>query len=162
MKALLLNIKRILVNASEYFITAIFFSLTYFCIECVYKGKITDWRMGLLGGIIGLAVGLLNNVFTYETDILLQGLVGALITTLAEATLGYQWNIIEGLNIWDYSNLPFSAVNGQINLFFFIAWIFLSLVAVILDDLIDYYIFKNTQPPYYKLFGKTIFKFKGE
>lgn len=144
----------------EYVILFFIYGGIYFFIECIYKWKISDYRMFLLGGIIGCLIGLVNNIFTFDTDILLQGIYGALMTTLVEAVFGYQWNIVEGLEIWDYSTLPLSGVSGQINLFFFIAWIFLSLVCVLTDDLINYYVLKNQPPPYYKLFGKVIFKLR--
>ena len=144
----------------EYVVLFFVYGIIYFIIETIYKGRATDYRMFILGGLIGCSIGLLNNIFTYDTDILLQGLVGAIIVTLSEAILGYQWNIIEGLKIWDYTNLPCSAIDGQVNLFFFIAWFFLSIVCVILDDVINRYIFKSNEQPYYKLFGKTIIKLK--
>ena len=114
------------------------------------------------GGVLGVAVGLINCIFTYETDLVLQGLMGSLIATLSEAIGGYYWNIEQGLGIWDYSALPFSAVDGQVNLFFSIAWFLLSIFVVFLDDAIDYYYVKHDgqKPPYYKIFGYKIFQFK--
>lgn len=152
--------KKFLQHVFEYLILFFIYGGIYFIIECIYKNKISDYRMFILGGTIGCLIGLVNNIFTFDTDILLQGLFGALVTTLLEAVLGYQWNVIEGLAIWNYKRIPFSAVEGQVNLIFFILWIFLSLFCVFTDDLINYYILKYKPIPYYKLFGKTIFRFK--
>ena len=107
----------------------------YFFIECLWKGHLTDWRMFVLAAVIGVLIGSINEFFTYETDLILQCIVGMLIALLCECIGGYQWNIVEGLAIWDYSTLPFSAVGGQINLFFAMAWMFLSGVCIILDDM---------------------------
>ena len=118
--------------------------------------------MAVLGGVMGVMIGLINLLFSYDTDLILQGIVGSLLVTLSEAIGGYYWNIELGLNIWDYSSLPFSAINGQVNLLFSIGWFFLSIVCIFLDDVIDYYIIKQkkSEAPYYVIFGKMIFEFK--
>lgn len=146
----------------EYAFLFLLYGGIYFIIECLWKHAISDWRMAVLGGVMGILIGLLNCFFTYNTDIFLQGIVGSLMVTLAEAVGGYQWNIVEGLGIWDYSALPLSGVNGQVNLFFSIGWFFLSLVCIFLDDAIDYYIVKHEgqEPPYYVLFGHKLFQMK--
>ena len=59
-------------------------------IQAICEGKITDIRMAILGGILGCLIGALNNVFTFDSDFLLQGIVGTLLITLSEAVLGYQ------------------------------------------------------------------------
>lgn len=128
----------------------------YFVIECLYKHKISDYRMFLLAGTIGIVLGLINNLFTMETDFILQCLFGMLITTLAEAIGGFYWNLECGLGIWDYSSLSLSFVGGQINLFFSIAWMFLSGVLIVLDDFIRWKLYHEEKPRYY-VHGKQIF-----
>ena len=96
----------------------IVYGLIYFIIECLYKGKLSDWRMFVLAGFIGIMIGLINNLFDIKTDFILQCIIGMLITTLSEAIGGFYWNLQCGLHIWDYSSLPFSFIGGQINLFF--------------------------------------------
>lgn len=135
------------------------FGVTYFIIECIWKGKVTDYRMAILGGCLGVIIGLLNNVFSYETDLILQCIVGSLIITLSEAIGGTYWNDM-GLHIWDYSSLPFSAVHGTINLFFSFAWAFLSCVAILIDDVIRYKLFHEIDCPRYTIHGKVIYKMK--
>lgn len=102
-----------------------------------------------MAGCLGVLIGLINNLFSFETSFILQCLVGTLMATLCEAIFGYQWNIIEGLNIWNYSTLPFSFVGNQINLFFSMAWMGLSGVCIMLDDWIRYKFF-NEEKPHYK------------
>lgn len=61
--------------------------------------------------------------------------------------------------MWDYSNV-FLNYKGIICLPFSLAWVGLSIVAVVIADAINYYLLDDEEVvPYYKLFGKTIFKF---
>ena len=124
------------------------FGAIYFLIECLWKGTITNYRIFLMAGCLGVLIGLINNLFSFDTSFILQCFVGTLMATLGEAILGYQWNIIEGLKIWNYSTLPFSFVGNQINLFFSIAWMGLSGVCIVLDDYLRYWLFKEEKPHY--------------
>ena len=117
--------------------------------------------MAILGGFLGLFIGIINNAFSFETDLILQGIIGSLSITLSEAVFGYQWNIIENLKIWDYSSLMFSGVGGQVSLIFSLfVWIPLSIFCVLLDDFINYYIMKIDPCPYYKINNKVFLRFK--
>lgn len=132
------------------------YGFIYFTIECAYKWKLSDYRMFVLAGIIGILLGLVNNLFDMKTDFILQCIVGMLITTLLEAIGGYYWNIQCGLGIWDYSNLPLSFIADQINVFFMIAWFFLSGVLIILDDFLRWKLYHEERPSYY-MHGKKIY-----
>ena len=145
--------KKLSKTLSEYVILFFVYATIYFVIETVWKHQLTDYRMFILGGFIGVMIGLFNNIFTYETDLLLQGYTGMITVCLVEAVFGYQWNIVQGLGIWDYTALPFSAVAGQVNLFFALAWFFLSVICIFLDDYIWYKLFHH-EKPYYKILGK--------
>ena len=133
---------------------AVLFGCIYFVLESIWKGHWTDWRMFVLSSVIGLIIGLQNELFTYDTDFILQCVTGTLVALLCECIFGYQWNVVEKLALWDYSNLPFSAVANQINLFFGLIWIVLSGVCVILDDALHYYVWENdgvSERPYYRI-----------
>ena len=139
----------------EYAILILTYGIIYFLIECVWKQSISDWRMFILGGFMGFLIGLQNNVFTYDIDFVYQMIVGSLMVTLCEAIFGYQWNTIEGLNFWDYTNTVIYGVDGNVSLLFSLfAWTTLSGIVIILDDYIWHYIFKNGEKPYYIVFGK--------
>lgn len=125
------------------------YGLIYFVIECIYKGKLSDWRMFVLAGFIGIVIGLINNLFDMNTDFILQCFVGMLIATLSEAIGGYYWNLECGLGIWDYTSLPLSFVGGQINLFFSLIWMFLSGVVIVLDDFLRWKMYHEEKPHYY-------------
>lgn len=138
----------------------IVYGLIYFIIECLYKGKLSDWRMFVLAGFIGIIIGLINNLFDIKTDFILQCIFGMLIATLSEAIGGFYWNLQCGLHIWDYSSLPFSFIGGQINLFFSLIWMFLSGIVIILDDILRWKLYKEERPKYY-VHGKLILKSNG-
>ena len=129
----------------EYTALILTYGIIYFLIECIWKQSISDWRMFILQ----------NNVFTYDTDFVYQMIVGSLMVTLCEAIFGYQWNTVEGLEIWDYTNTIIYGVAGNVSLFFSLfAWTTLSGVVILLDDYIWHYIFKNGENPYYIVLGK--------
>lgn len=139
----------------EYAALIVAYGLIYFIIECIWKQSISDWRMLILGGVMGFLIGLQNNIFTYDTDFIYQMFVGSLMVTLCEAIFGYQWNTVEELGIWDYTNTIIYGVDGNVSLFFSLfAWTTLSGIVIILDDYIWHYIFKNGEKPYYIVFGK--------
>lgn len=140
--------KKLLKVTSKHLVLFLTFGVIYFIIESLYKGHITDYRMFIMAGIIGVLIGLINNLFSFDTNFILQCLVGMMIALLGECICGYQWNIIEQLNIWDYNNLPLSFVGGQINLFFALAWLGLSAVCIYIDDYIRFRFFNEEKPHY--------------
>lgn len=117
--------------------------------------------MGLCGGIAFVLIDRINNEISWDIDILIQGLIGSLIITFMEFVIGNLslLGIVE--TMWDYSNVPLN-YKGIICLPFSFVWLLLSIVAVILADCINYYILNEEEIPYYKLFGKTILKFKSK
>ena len=120
--------------------------ITYTSIELLWRGR-THISMFFLGGVCFYLIGLLNEVATWEDPLALQCLCGSMLITVLEFITGSYVNCYLGLNVWDYSSLPFNFM-GQICLFFSICWYFLSLVAIILDDYLRYFIFKEEKPQY--------------
>lgn len=118
----------------------------YYLIEILSRGY-SHWTMFILGGICFVAVGSLNEFMGRKTPLLPQMILGGSIITFLEYITGVIVNIYLGWNVWDYSDKPFN-VNGQICLQASIAWMFLSLVAIVLDDFIRYKWFKYPKPDY--------------
>ena len=131
----------------KYLILFFTYGCIYYCIELIYRG-FSDVSMIITAGFSGIAIGLLNEFFSWETPFWKQCMLGAIIVTVLECITGYIVNIWLGMNVWDYSNLPLSFFHGQINLFFTIAWFFLSAIAIILDDWLRYWLFKEEKPHY--------------
>lgn len=125
----------------------------YVAIELIFRGK-THWTMAIVGGICFILCGLLNEIFSWQSTIWYQMLVCSLIITAVEFVSGVILNIYLGLEIWDYSNVPFNVL-GQICLPFTVLWFFLSAAAIILDDYLRYWFFGEEKPHYIiKIGGK--------
>ena len=113
------------------FIIFLVFGITYALLEIIARGY-THPAMIVLGGICGVLVGLLNDS-TPDMPILVQCLLGSIIITILEFVSGCYLNLYLGLNIWDYSSLPFNLL-GQVSLKFTIIWFILSVPVIYLDD----------------------------
>ena len=118
----------------------------YAGVEILWRGY-THWTMAVLGGILFVLIGGLNNWLPWEMSLVLQGTVGAVLVTALELVAGLILNVWLGLGVWDYSNLPCN-LWGQICLQFSLAWIALAILAVILDDWLRYWIFDEKRPKY--------------
>lgn len=123
--------------------------IAYVGIELLWRGW-SHWTMFFLGGLCFICCGLLNEVIPWEMALSKQMFFGAIIITSLEFITGCIVNLWLGWNVWDYSNLPFNIL-GQICLIFFIAWYYISGLAIILDDYLRYGIF-HEEKPHYKLF----------
>lgn len=134
-------------------------SVIYCGIEIVYRGW-THWSMALLSGILGvLCIDTPNNIFGYDLDYSLQVFVSTILCTIGEGITGLVVNVKMGLNVWDYSTLPFTFFWGQCNLFFVFAWaLIIGLFGIFFCDAYWYYICKDDEQPYYKIFGKEFLR----
>lgn len=118
----------------------------YALIEVAFRGY-THWTMAVLGGILFLLLGGLNEWIPWEMPLALQCVIGAVMVTVAEFVAGLILNVWLGLGIWDYSDVP-GNIFGQICPQFIFAWLGLSLVAIILDDFLRYWLFGEARPHY--------------
>lgn len=124
-------------------------SIIYMSLEILWRGY-THWTMGVLGGICFICLGLINELLSWKTPLVLQMLIGSTIITILEFITGCIVNLWLGWNIWDYSNLPLNLL-GQICLPFSILWYFISAIGIVIDDYIRY-IYFDEERPRYKLF----------
>lgn len=111
----------------------------------------THWTMFILGGLCFLLIGAINEYLSWETPLPIQILIGTGIVLLLEFIFGCILNLWLGLGIWDYSDTPFNIL-GQVCLPFAFAWLFLVALAIILDDYLRYWFFKEEKPRYKWLF----------
>lgn len=121
----------------------------YYLFEILWRGY-SHWTMFILGGICFVIIGLLNEQYDYNMPLVEQMFSSMIIITTLEFISGVILNIILKMNIWDYSNMPFNLF-GQICIPFMIIWFFLSPIAIVVDDYIRYFIFKE-EKPHYKIF----------
>lgn len=120
--------------------------LAYMTIELLYRGY-SHWTMFYVGGLAFWMIGCINEYIEWSMPLWKQMAIGSLIITSLELVSGIIINMILGWDVWDYSQLPFNVL-GQICLPFSIIWFFLSLVAIVVDDYIRYWIFKEEKPTY--------------
>lgn len=118
----------------------------YYVIEILYRGY-SHWTMFLLGGICFLFCGVQNNGSRRYRPLWKQALGSCLFVITGEFITGVIVNLMLGWNVWDYSMLPFNIL-GQICLPFVFIFQFLSLVAIILEDYLRYWIYGEEKPFY--------------
>lgn len=118
----------------------------YYLIEILYRGY-SHYSMFLVGGGCFVIIGLLNEGMSWDLCIEKQVILGLASVLLVEFISGCILNLWLGLNIWDYSGLPFNIL-GQICLPFALLWIPLVVIAIILDDSLRYSFFNERKPKY--------------
>lgn len=120
--------------------------LLYICCELFFRGH-SHWTMFIVGGICFVLIGTINELIPWEMPIWKQAIIGMTIITLIEFVSGCILNVWLKLDVWDYSNLPFNLL-GQICVPFSIVWFFISLVGIILDDYLRFWLFHEEKPKY--------------
>ena len=130
----------------KYIILLIYGGVIYYFIELIYRG-FSHQSMILVGGICFVFIGLSNERYTYEMSLVKQMIISSIIVTVIEFVAGLILNVWLKLYIWDYSKLSFNLL-GQISLQTSVMWFFLSLPAIILDDYLRYWMFKEEKPNY--------------
>lgn len=119
---------------------------TYVALEVIWRGY-SHWTMLLLAGILFIAIGLLNEIWSWKFKFRYQVLISTGIATILELFTGLIVNVCLDWDIWDYSDIPFNFL-GQICLPYTFLWVILSAVAIILDDVIRWKFFGEEKPHY--------------
>ncbi len=101
----------------------------YGAIEILWRGY-THWTMLIAGGVCLL---LLYKIFLYlkGSTLITKCLLGGLIITTIELIAGAVVNLELGMNVWDYSKMPFN-LYGQVCLLYSIFWVLLCLPVALL------------------------------
>lgn len=134
----------------KYIFLFITFGIIYMCIELLFRGY-SHWTMFICGGLSAMEIGMLNEVFEWETPLWQQMLCGSLLITLNEFITGCIVNLYLNWNVWDYSDVPFN-LYGQVCIPFMLLWFMLSYVAIVIDDYLRWKYFNEDFPHYnYKL-----------
>lgn len=119
----------------------------YSLVEILWRGY-TYFSMAVLGGTLFVFLGGINEYIPWDISLILQGTVGAISVTVAEFIAGVILNLWLGLGIWDYSNLPLNIL-GQVCPQFSAAWFILSIVAIVFDDFLRYWLWDEKCPKYH-------------
>ena len=130
----------------KYFILGIIGGAVYVLLEMLWRG-FSHWTMFLLGAVCFILIGLVNEVFEWDTPLILQMFCGCAIITALEFVTGCIVNLWLGWDVWDYSRYKFNVL-GQISLRSSVGWYFLSLVGIFLDDWLRYKLFGEEKPHY--------------
>ena len=128
------------------FILGIIGGAVYVLLEMLWRG-FSHWTMFLLGAVCFILIGLVNEVFEWDTPLILQMFCGCASITALEFITGCIVNLWLGWDVWDYSQYKFNVL-GQISLRSSVGWYFLSLVGIVLDDYIRYWFFGEEKPRY--------------
>lgn len=133
----------------KYVVLFIIGGIAYCGIEMLWRGY-THWTMFIVGGICFVFCGSINEFFDWKTPLWKQMFICSIGITTVEFISGIIINVVFKLNVWDYSNLPLNIL-GQVSLIYSFAWFGLSLIAIVVDDWLRYWIFKE-EKPHYRLF----------
>ncbi len=129
----------------KYLFLFLFGGFVYAGIEIGFRGY-TYLLMGIVGAIAFVLIGLMNEIFQWDTPLLLQMLCGSLIVTFLELVVG-SILLQHGIRMWDYSD-QWLNYNGVICLRFSAIWFIISLFAIIVDDSLRYWVFDEEYPRY--------------
>lgn len=130
----------------------------YITIETLFRGY-SYAIMGVCGGLAVLILDLINDKISWDTDLLIQGILGSCVITGMELIIGKLSLCGVFPIMWDYTNMPFN-YQGIVCIPFSLLWILLSFVAIFVADAINYYVFNELPIPYYRIFGHTVIRFK--
>lgn len=120
--------------------------ILYVLLEIIWRSH-SHWTMFLLGGLCFVFLGAINEIIPWEMPLWKQVLIGACIVTGLEFITGIIVNLTLHWNVWDYSSMP-GNILGQICPQYFILWLPVSLVAIVLDDWLRYWWFREEKPHY--------------
>lgn len=105
----------------------------YYLLEIIFRGYSFP-AMVACGGLCFIICGAINEK-NRCMPLVLQQLVAAAGITAIEFLFGLVLNVLLGLHMWDYSNMP-GNILGQICPQFTVLWFFLSALGIFLDDYI--------------------------
>lgn len=130
----------------KYAFLAWFGGSTYCALEVIWRGY-SHWTMLVLAAVVFIIVGLLNEVWSWQTSLALQVATGTALATALEFITGCIVNLWLGWDVWDYSDMPGNLM-GQICPQYTLLWAALVLVAILLDDYIRWRFFGEEKPHY--------------
>lgn len=139
--------------------------LAYYAIEGLWRiFSNQGWAnisMFFVGGLCFVLIGKINEIPTfYKSSVKLQSLIGAFIVLIVEFISGIFLNLVLGMGVWDYSNMPFNIL-GQVCLLYGIFWFLLMPFALWLEDRLNvmryaYMLYKGVKPDDEVLYDYTL------
>ena len=125
----------------------------YFLLEVAYKTATghqerISWTMLVLAVVLCVPVERAGAELPWECPLWLQAAVCAALVTLVEFCAGCMLNLWIGLDIWDYSDIPFNLL-GQICLPFSLVWLVLCFLFIVVFDWMRYAVIGGDKPTYF-------------
>ena len=127
-----------------YLIVGIIGGALYYLIEILYRGY-SHWSMFLLGGFAFLFCGIQGRAVKWRDPLIKQLIRCGIFITTGEFITGIIVNCWLGLNVWDYSNLPFNFM-GQISLYFTLLFMGLCIIGIPLSGYLMYWLTGELRP----------------
>lgn len=106
----------------------------YAVLELLWRGR-THWSMVVAGGLCFAMFSIVAERLK-GLGLLPKALLCALGITAVEFVFGIVFNMLLGMNVWDYSNMPFNFM-GQICPYFSFLWCLLALCFLPLAEFIN-------------------------
>ena len=124
----------------------------YFLLEVAFKTlrghpEQISWTMLVVAVILTIPVERCGEQLPWEVPLWLQAMACAVLVTAVELAAGVILNIWLGLDIWDYSHLPFN-LWGQVCPQFSAVWWFLCLVFIPAFDWLRWSVEGGQRPKY--------------
>ena len=124
----------------------------YITIEVLYRGYSYP-LMGLMGSVLFILIDNINERYDWDVELPYQAVLGGIYATSLELAVGMLDRMYFHQKMWDYSE-EFLNFQGVICMKFTVYWCLLSIVAVLVADFINYCLYRDSQVPYYWLFGR--------
>lgn len=118
---------------------------SYCFIEILARGY-SHISMLIAGGLCFVLIGNLNRK-RKDMSLVGQMFLSTFIITGIELVTGLIVNVWLGLDVWNYSDMPYNFM-GQICLLYSNIWFFLSIVGILLDDYTRYFLMGEEKPHY--------------
>ena len=109
-------------------------AIGYAAVEIIWRGY-THWSMMIAGGCCFIMFSLVSSLLGGRS-ILLKASVCALGITAIELVFGLIFNVWLGMNVWDYSDMPFNLL-GQICPSFTLLWVGIAIAFLPLSEVLN-------------------------
>ena len=96
-------------NVYKYILLLSFSGYLYVCLEIIWRGH-TDVSMMFCASVCAIPMIVLNNIFSYDIDFLLQIIICMLFSTATEWITGLLVNFDH--QIWDYTGMWGASPDG--------------------------------------------------
>lgn len=108
-------------------------SCAYPTLEMIWRGR-THYSMALAGGVCLYLINRICCEKMAKRSLYARCVVGSVIITVVEFTVGVVFNDLLKLNVWDYSDMPLN-IMGQICLPYSLLWVGITLPAMALCEI---------------------------